>query len=42
VLIPLQRRDPLVPLIHAVLAARLSALDLARRSVHAIRASRGR
>lgn len=40
VLIPLQRRDPLVPLIHAVLAARLSALDLARRSVHAIRASR--
>ena len=42
VLIPLQRRDPLVPLIHAVLAARLSALDLARRSMHAIRASRGR
>ena len=42
VLIPLQRRDPLVPLIHAVLAGRLAALGLARRSVHAIRASRGR
>jgi CelD/BcsL family acetyltransferase involved in cellulose biosynthesis len=40
VLIPLRRRDPMVPLIHAALAARLAALDLARRGVHAVRARR--
>jgi Acetyltransferase (GNAT) domain len=42
VLIPLRRRDPVVPLIHAALVMHLSALDFARRSVRAIRAWRGR
>jgi Acetyltransferase (GNAT) domain len=37
VLIPLHRRDPLVPVIHAALVMRLSALDVARRAVRAIR-----
>jgi len=37
VLIPLRKRDPLVPLIHAALAARLAALDLARRTVRGVR-----
>jgi Acetyltransferase (GNAT) domain len=41
-LIPLARRDPVVPLIHAALAARLAAFDLARRSVRAVRALRTR
>jgi CelD/BcsL family acetyltransferase involved in cellulose biosynthesis len=37
VLIPLRQRDPLVPLIHAALGARLAALDLARRGVRTLR-----
>jgi hypothetical protein len=41
-LIPLARRDPVVPLIHTALAARLAAFDLARRSVRAVRALRTR
>jgi hypothetical protein len=41
-LIPLARRDPVVPLIHTALAGRLAAFDLARRSVRAVRALRTR
>jgi Acetyltransferase (GNAT) domain len=41
-LIPLARRDPVVPLIHTALAVRLAAFDLARRSVRAVRALRTR
>jgi hypothetical protein len=37
VLIPLRRRDPLVPLIHAALVIRLSAVDVARSAVRAAR-----
>ena len=37
VLIPLRPRDPLAPLIHAALVARLTALDLARRALRAVR-----
>jgi hypothetical protein len=37
VLIPLRPRDLLVPVIHAALVMRLSALDVARRAVRAIR-----
>jgi len=37
VLVPLRPRDPLVPVIQAALVARLSALDVARRAVRAIR-----
>jgi hypothetical protein len=37
VLIPLRPRDPLVPVIHAALVVRLSALDLARRVVRSVR-----
>jgi hypothetical protein len=37
VLIPLRQRDPLAPLIHAALGARLAALDLTRRGVRALR-----
>jgi len=42
VLLPLRRHDPVVPLIHAALVARLAALDLARRGVRAMRALRKR
>jgi CelD/BcsL family acetyltransferase involved in cellulose biosynthesis len=37
VFIPLRRRDPVVPLIHTALSARLAALDLARRSIRTLR-----
>ena len=39
-LIPLRRRDPVVALIHAALAARLAALDLARSAFRAVRRRR--
>jgi CelD/BcsL family acetyltransferase involved in cellulose biosynthesis len=42
VLIPLSRRDPVVPLIHAALTTRLTALEMARRGVRTIRSWRGR
>jgi hypothetical protein len=40
VLIPLYRRDPIVELIDMALRARQSALDLARRGMHAVRGKR--
>ncbi|CCE09142.1 conserved hypothetical protein [Bradyrhizobium sp. STM 3843] len=42
VLLPLRARDPLVELIHATLAARRNALDVARRGVHIPRGLRTR
>ncbi|MGJ4942823.1 GNAT family N-acetyltransferase [Bradyrhizobium sp. HKCCYLS1011] len=42
VLLPLRARDPLVELIHAALAARRGALDVARRGVHILRGLRTR
>jgi hypothetical protein len=40
VLIPLRRGDPVVSLVHAALVSRQRMLELARRSVRAIRAWR--
>ena len=37
VVIPLRRRDPIVSLIHTVMATRQLALDFARRGVHLVR-----
>jgi hypothetical protein len=37
VLIPLQRNDPLVPVIHAALKMRLALREWARRAVHLFR-----
>jgi Acetyltransferase (GNAT) domain len=42
VLIPLRPNDPVVPIIHAAMAARQSALELARRGVRLIRTLRDR
>ena len=40
VLIPLRPRDPAVAVIHATLAARRTALELARRGIHSVRSRR--